>query len=701
MKRSDLEKRTVADLKVLLEAMGLPRSGKKSELIDRIIDSLRLENQDTVDSDEDIPSEIEDTVEDEGFLILEEEHESQKTITPAEDSSSLVEVEVEQATSEVVEATILEAVIVDSSKSKPKSKTRIKQKSSVSSGEGKNSNQAFFLGALLLVATLAGGGYWWTWMQDQQAFAVEPARYGDSMEFTMTGGSVQVNGNDMVALLRDNTGSALEKACGDLAITMNGMSSIAYRDAPTSEIGDPTDRDNAGATETRDGYGRIHLAAERSLSYDLLADLSGRTWTTTDESRCSSSLTWEMNANSVDISVTSWEELTEATTIRSEATMDFVTPDGDRSMLQNTAFGGTGIAAIDDVLPLLLQPAVPLDLRSTFGSILLEEGLTGSADGWDYTVQAAQRVNGEILVPIKMEQPSIATCLGHAKIDLLVREATPWPVEQKIDILIDKARESSDCSWHESAALDFAVPDGQLVITYTLRESTFTAGERAIVWGDLYNSRPGAGEGIPNTQVQWDGHMPDESTIHSFTVEEAVACLINSSAGNGVRSALNNDGYLYRMHHTNNGVEESWNLSWVDPDSDAGWTLVSSSGSDCTVVNDGTLAPSDAPEYNLNAVPKTLSIAEMQSRMMDTSDFLGATQVLMDGGTLRSDVELTSRLVVTQDTGLLDFIDDIDEGEVTFTASRSWSDGPSDHSFDLIMDAERGRMVGWLQSTTE
>ena len=118
-------------------------------------------------------------------------------------------------------------------------------------------------------------------------------------------------------------------------------------------------------------------------------------------------------------------------------------------------------------------------------------------------------------------------------------------------------------------------------------------------------------------------------------------------------------------------------------------------------MNDGTLAPSDAPEYNLNAVPNTLSIAEMQSRMMDPSDFLGATQILMDGGALRSDVELTSRLVVTQDTGLLDFIDDIDEGEVTFTASRSWSDGASEHSFDLIMDAERGRMVGWLQTTTE
>ena len=699
MKRSDLEKRTVADLKVLLEAMGLPRSGKKSELIDRIIDSLRLDHQDTVQSDEDIESEIEEIVEDEGFLILEED-EVESIETTSEDTSPPIEPEVEEDSNEVIEATILEAVIVDSSTPNPRSESRNKPKTSVSSSDRKKSNQALFLGTLLLVSVLVGGGYWWTWMQDQQTFAVEPARYGDSMEFTMTGGSVQVNGNDMVALLRDNTGSALEKACGDLAITMNGMSSIAYRDAPTSEIGDPTDRDNAGATETRDGYGRIHLAAERSLSYDLLADLSGRTWTT-DGSRCSSSLTWEMNANSVDISVTSWEELTEATTIRSEATIDFVTPDGERSMLQNTAFGGTGITAIDDVLPLLLQPAVPLDLRSIFGSILLEEGLTGTADGWDYTVEATQRVNGEILVPIKMEQPSIATCLGHAKIDLLVREATPWPVEQKIDILIDKARESSDCSWHESAALDFAVPDGQLVITYTLRESTFTAGERAIVWGDLYNSRPGAGEGIPNTQAQWDGHMPDESTIHSFTVEEAVECLMNSSAGNGVRSALNNDGYLYKMHHTNDGAEESWNLSWVDPESDAGWTLVRSSGIDCTVVNDGTLAPSDAPEYNLNAVPNTLSIAEMQSRMMDPSDFLGATQILMDGGALRSDVELTSRLVVTQDTGLLDFIDDIDEGEVTFTASRSWSDGASEHSFDLIMDAERGRMVGWLQTTTE
>ena len=60
MKRSDLEKRTVADLKVLLEAMGLPRSGKKSELIDRIIESLRLDDQDTVQFEEEIESEIEE-----------------------------------------------------------------------------------------------------------------------------------------------------------------------------------------------------------------------------------------------------------------------------------------------------------------------------------------------------------------------------------------------------------------------------------------------------------------------------------------------------------------------------------------------------------------------------------------------------------------------------------------------------------------
>ena len=86
MKRSDLEKRTVADLKVLLEAMGLPRSGKKSELIDRIIDSLRLDHQDTVQPDEDIESEIEEIVEDEGFLILEED-EVESIETTSEDTS--------------------------------------------------------------------------------------------------------------------------------------------------------------------------------------------------------------------------------------------------------------------------------------------------------------------------------------------------------------------------------------------------------------------------------------------------------------------------------------------------------------------------------------------------------------------------------------------------------------------------------------
>ena len=99
------------------------------------------------------------------------------------------------------------------------------------------------------------------------------------MTFTMTDGQISAIGDEMVSLLRDNTGDALEKACGDLQVAMSGTGAMSFRNAPSSEISHPMDRTYAGAAESIDGYGRLHLTAERSLSYDLNVDLSGRTWT--------------------------------------------------------------------------------------------------------------------------------------------------------------------------------------------------------------------------------------------------------------------------------------------------------------------------------------------------------------------------------------------------------------------------------------
>jgi len=685
MDRQELESMTVAQLKILLVENNLSKSGRKSELIERLLE-LSLH----IDDDDD-------------FLILEEENIDDTTVIDNFDPPSS-----EDSKIEVMEATILDAVLVEDDPSSEKSTIKLREPKpkknepmiEIKIHAGKP-RKAVVLGLILLGAIVAGGGYWWNWVQDQQSFTSEPSRYGDSMTFTMTDGQISATGDEMVNLLRENTGDALEKACGDLEVAMSGTGTQSFRNAPSSDITNPNDRTYAGSAESIDGYGRIHLTAERSLSYDLNVDLSGRTWTT-DGSKCSNSLQWEMNSNSVAIESISWEELTEESTIRSVSSLDFRTPDNDQTRIDAVSFGGTGVSAIDGILPFLLQPAIPMDLYDSFGTTLIEPGVTGEINGWNYVIKDSLRVNGQLVIPIDLEQPSINACLGHARMSLQIVEGNPWPIEQHVDILINKDRKSNDCGTIESAALELTVPEGQLVIAYKLSGTSFNQGERAIDWGILYSSRPGPGEDIPSSQSQWTNHISDESTIREFTVEEAVECLMNSSSPSGVRSAINDDGYLWKVnHYQENG--EIWNLSWVDPQDDAGWTEVKGTTSEsCEVITDGTLSSSDSPGYNLNAIPETLSLSVLETLMleMDGSDEPGAVMAMGQG--LNSDVSVGAILLATTSSDLLDILtsqQNIDQGEVGFTASRSWSVGSADHNYDVAMDAERGRMIGWIHTT--
>ena len=686
MDRQELESMTVVELKKLLEESSLSKSGRKSELIDRLLESSL-----TLNDDDD-------------FLILEEE-----------DIEEKVEIEVDSASSpskeeeiEVMEATILDAVLVEEELPSEKPTLKLREEPPKKSEpmieikiHAGKPRKAVVLGIILLGAIVAGGGYWWTWVQDQQSFTSEPSRYGDSMTFTMTDGQISATGDEMVELLRENTGDALEKACGDLEVAMSGTGAMSFRNAPSSEISNPNDHTYSGSAESIDGYGRVHLTAERSISYDLNVDLSGRTWTT-DGSKCSNSLQWEMNSNSVAISSVSWEELTEETTIKSVSSLNFRTPDNDQTRVDAVSFGGTGVSAIDGILPFLLQPAIPMDLYDSFGTTLIEPGTSGEVNGWNYVIKESQRVDGQLVIPIDLEQPSINSCLGHARMSLQIVEGNPWPVEQHVDILINKDRKSNDCGAIESAALELTVPEGQLVIAYKLSSTSFTQGERAIDWGVLYSSRPGPGEDIPSSQSQWMNHISDESTIREFTIEEAVECLMNSSSPSGVRSAINDDGYLWKVNHRQeNG--EIWNLSWVDPQDDAGWTEVKGSSSEsCEVINDGTMSSSDSPGYNLNAIPETLSLSVLENRMleMDGLDEPGSVMGLNNG--LNSDVSIGSILLATTSSDLLDILtsqQNIDQGEVGFTASRTWTEGSAEHNYDVAMDAERGRMIGWIHTT--
>ena len=183
MDRDELQSMTVAQLKILLEENSLSKSGKKSDLIDRL-----LENSFSLDEEED-------------FLILEEEDfDDELEITKSSPSTPSDE------KIEIMEATILEAVLVEDDQTPDTPSMKVREPTSKKSEpmieikiHAGKPRKAVVLGIILLGAVVAGGGYWWTWVQDQQSFTTEPSRYGDTMSFTMTDGQISaVYGNPMI-----------------------------------------------------------------------------------------------------------------------------------------------------------------------------------------------------------------------------------------------------------------------------------------------------------------------------------------------------------------------------------------------------------------------------------------------------------------------------------------------------------------------
>jgi len=549
--------------------------------------------------------------------------------------------------------------------------------------------------ALIVVLLLVGAG-WYQWMQGSQSFSAEPLRYGDQMSFTLTDGTLQASGEDMVKLIRDRAGGALDDACGELSLTYSGTGEVAIRKGETSDISFPSDRRFVGAIEANDAYGRVMLAAEQTLSYDLLVDLEGQTWSTVEPSKCGS-MTWSLDRNELDATVTSYTELTERIVFRTDSEFAFTTAEGVRSEVEAVSFGGTGVAAFDQLLPMILKPTSPLPLYDYFELTVLEEGVSGEQDDWIWVVGADIKKNGERVVPVQMEHKEIGRCLGHARISLLLREGSPWPIEQSVDILLAKDRKSADCGFFMSTAMDLAFPDGQLKIVYTMTETGSASGDRLIDWNQIYSARPSVGFDIPpdSDKERWVNHMPDNSTSRPFTLEGAVSCLASGDP-NSIKSTVEEGGYLWRVESDRSGPDV-WNLTWVDPDGDAGWVRVQDAGGgNCTVLEDIRLSEEDSPSPNRGAIPDTLTLKKLESRILSTSRYPTLQAHIADGSDWNGATNIGVLLTVAEDSEWLDLLPgDIRAGQVSMYGNREWVESGQDVTASFLIDAETARMVGW------
>ena len=677
MSEDELSAMTVAELKVQLKELGLSTSGKKSELIARIIEST--EDVMILDDDEDDGDEPFESIIDDGDEILE---------------------------AEVFEAEILdEDLIEEVQESSTSSTIRL---DSVASEKGPVwYKDGTTIATILVVILLSGVGGWWYLSNEASVFQTAPSRYGDNLRFNVNNGVIQVDGDEMVALLRDAISpSALDDVCEKLRIEFSGSGSASIRDGSLADLVDPSDTNLEGAVKALDAYGRTWNAVESTLEYDLAADLSGNTWSAINQDSCSS-LEWLNRNNQLNIDIKQWHEITERGLMRSETALNFIDAEGQSYSADATTFDGiVGSDSASDLIEGILLPMHPVNLYDIFGLTVMEEGLTGEHEGWGWQIGSPDTIGGEDAIQIRMHHIKIGDCLGRAEMVIWAIPDQPLPAKQMVDISIDKSQKRSGCSLLESEAIDLTFPEGTFVTQYTLEQIDFKRGDDLLDWQQFYATRPMSSDGKPSTSsmVSWVTHLPDNSTVRPFTLEKAVSCVISDSDAFGAAQiALNGDGYVFAAKDDRSGLDPIWNLSWVSS-VEAGWVRVTwPGGENCLNSGDGPLTGDEKPDHARNQIPQTYTLALLENRMLSSDRYPDLHPQIINNGQLQDDVQIGYSLVVPEENAVSDWLDDLGflpDGQVTVYLERTWTEGNIEHSLRVGMDGESARMGGWVLTST-
>ena len=557
------------------------------------------------------------------------------------------------------------------------------------------------IAAVTISALILGAIAFTFFMQQDSSFQARTLHYGDSMQFDILSSSIDVEGDDMVAIFRDAASGPLDDACGELSANIvSGVGSISIRNGDPANIIHPSDKQYSGAVNALDAFGRTHLTAEKVINHEMNIDLSGKTWR--DEGECGT-VGWILDDNNLDMTTRAWTDIGDKQLIRTGTDLTILNSENQATNLEATTFGLESISGLGVVSSYVFLPLTPLDLYEFFGDESLTSGAKSEAGSeWSWSVDKEINDNDHGLVyPISMSHPEFDDCNGHIRIDMLVKSNVPWPVEQTANIVIDKSQKSSDCGLIETSLSDAAIPDGRISISFKMRamKGGINQGSNAIDWLADYTSKPGPGEDRPGTSAQrsWGAAMPDESTIRSWDLESALECTLANYSTSGVATAIEQGGYVWSASTNVLNSNIRWNMSWVTEDERAGWTVVEEDNGGCSLIDDDNMDDGTV-QWNRNAIPETLTMNSLESRLLSSSRYPGLNTYINDGtGGWDDGVEYGYRLSVTQDNEILDLIPiNLGEGAVSVNVQKSWTDGNNrNHDVVCVMDAENARLLGW------
>jgi len=544
------------------------------------------------------------------------------------------------------------------------------------------------ISAITVVVLLVGAIAFYLVQQDP-AFTARPLRYGDQMDFTVTETTIEITGDEMIGILRDITTPTLDEVCDELRATVSGgTGSISIRNGGIGDISHPLDAELIGAVNAHDDHGREHLTAEQTVTHNLAIDLQGKV---RDEGTCTNT-GWIKEDNSLVSESKSWRDITSKSTIRTDTDLSFTDPDNVRTDARAVVFGSDGFGSLGTLSPLLIFPLTPIELHEFFGDTPLTKDLssvkTSGLMDWTWTVQGEINTQMHGLVThVSISEVGLAGCVGHVNIDIHVKRGNPWPVKQVVDILLDKEG-GDDCSL-ETLISDYLLdlPDGTLAVNAVITETSSNFGSTPVHWDTAYAGSPGSGEDIPNSQQHWEEAMPDESSFREFNLEAAIDCLMTNHSSSDAAEALESAGYIWQATYST----DEWNMSWVDDDENAGWVVLRVKDSGCILAeereyDEGTVS------WDRNEIPETLTLGLIEERVLDPLRYPDLNQFISDGSGWESLVSYGYLLATTS-------VDVLSLDMVTAAGMRSWEDSGRDNTVGFVIDAETGSMVGWYHTS--
>lgn len=684
-----LSRMTVVELREICKNLQLMVSGNKSVLIDRILEFNGNEEGDI-------------EVENEQVLLLEDDDDvKEHNIGDAVDKlivknniSKDDEIPKQNATLDLLEEQekdVLEAeIFVEENTLKPEIMGKDDSASMVITLPSlKNINfNTKALGAIFAIILLLGATVFLV-LNNNNSFSAKPLNYGDEMNFNVDEVRVSIIGDDMVQIFRDSSGGILDEACGELEINMAGEGRVSI------SSDEKISTDSLG----RSGF----YTAEKKIEHDLVVDFEGKTWRDTDD--CGN-LGWSMANNILNMDSISWTELEDKDLKRTNTDISFTDIENEVTNLQIVTYGLEGLGDLDLLIPILTFPLKPIELHSFFGDRSLSEATSSKNDqdwnsDWEWTVGAEiNSKNHGLVYPITIHHVEIGKCIGHANIEIEVKANNPWPVSQEVDILIDKDTSNSDCNFLLSSAAETILPDGRLTIRLVMGESKTSLGATPINWGKEY-LKPETGEDQPRTsdKKKWSDSMWDESDIRIFNLETAKECLMNNHSSSDAARAIIDGGYLWQSYweYPDNFNNPQWNLSWVDPEDNSGWIVLSGNSSlDCKIINSNNNDNGDII-WNRPAIPDTPSLDLLEKRILNYDRYPDLNPLITSNqNSWDSEIKIGYRLSVSDDNELLSILPiNLGEGQVSIIGSKNWIESGKEHSSYFAMNGETGEMLAW------